>query len=182
MTLERDSSVVISSTLETPTDVVLTGFTGNKLDVIKAVQSITGLGLKEAKELVESAPVVISGSGLNSDEIQRLLEVAGGEVRLESGKPTLVNLLPDYELIFNQGNGVAFDQALQIELGLNGLVDELSALLASGDFFLGLEVVDSQGSGLYVLNSGLTQAVSEPASWSLLLLAVGLLLSRRGIR
>jgi len=40
-------------------DVVLTGFGGNKVAVIKAVRAITGLGLKEAKDAVESAPTTV---------------------------------------------------------------------------------------------------------------------------
>ncbi len=66
-------------------DVVLTGFGGNKIAVIKEVRSITGLGLKEAKEIVDEAPNTIK-EGLPKDEAEELkaqLEGAGGEVELK---------------------------------------------------------------------------------------------------
>lgn len=66
-------------------DVVLTGFGGNKIAVIKEVRSVTGLGLKEAKELVDEAPNTIK-EGLPKDEAEELksqLEGAGGEVELK---------------------------------------------------------------------------------------------------
>ena len=65
-------------------DVVLKGDGGKKINVIKAVREITGLGLKEAKELVESAPKAIK-EGLAKDEAEELktkLEEAGAEVEL----------------------------------------------------------------------------------------------------
>ena len=63
-------------------DVVLTSFGGNKVAVIKAVRTITGLGLKEAKELVEGVPKPIK-EGVpkdEADEIQKKIEEAGGQV------------------------------------------------------------------------------------------------------
>lgn len=65
-------------------DVVLKGDGGKKINVIKVVREITGLGLKEAKELVESAPKAIK-EGLSKDEAEELktkLEEAGAEVEL----------------------------------------------------------------------------------------------------
>ncbi len=66
-------------------DVVLEGFGDNKIAVIKAVREITGLGLKEAKELVESAPAPVQ-EGVAKDkaeEIKSTLEDAGAAVTLK---------------------------------------------------------------------------------------------------
>jgi large subunit ribosomal protein L7/L12 len=66
-------------------DVVLTDFGSNKIAVIKEVRAITGLGLKEAKELVESAPKPIK-EGASKDEaaeVQKKLEAAGAKVELK---------------------------------------------------------------------------------------------------
>ena len=66
-------------------DVVLTDFGGNKIAVIKEVRGITGLGLKEAKELVEGAPKAIK-EGVSKDEaaeVQKKLEAAGAKVELK---------------------------------------------------------------------------------------------------
>lgn len=66
-------------------DVVLTGVGGNKIQVIKEVRSITGLGLKEAKSLVDEAPNPVK-EGLardEADELKAQLEEAGAEVELQ---------------------------------------------------------------------------------------------------
>lgn len=66
-------------------DVVLTGFGDKKVGVIKAVRGITGLGLKEAKDLVEGAPTPVK-EGVSKDEAEELkkqLEEAGGSVELK---------------------------------------------------------------------------------------------------
>ena len=66
-------------------DVVLTGFGDKKVGVIKAVRGITGLGLKEAKDLVEGAPTAVK-EGVSKDEAEELkkqLEEAGGSVELK---------------------------------------------------------------------------------------------------
>jgi len=63
-------------------DVVLTSFGDKKIQVIKEIRGITGLGLKEAKELVEGAPTNIK-EGVPKDEaaeIQKKIEEAGGQV------------------------------------------------------------------------------------------------------
>ncbi|MBT8448716.1 MAG: 50S ribosomal protein L7/L12, partial [Gammaproteobacteria bacterium] len=52
-------------------DVMMTSFGGNKIAVIKAVRGITGLGLKEAKEMVESAPVAVK-EGIEKGEAEDL--------------------------------------------------------------------------------------------------------------
>ena len=66
-------------------DVVLTGFGDNKVAAIKAVRAITGLGLKEAKEAVESAPTVVkeAANKAEAEEIQKQLEEAGATVELK---------------------------------------------------------------------------------------------------
>jgi len=66
-------------------NVVLTSFGEKKVAVIKAVRSITGLGLKEAKDMVESADAVIKegASKAEAEEIQKQLEEAGASVELK---------------------------------------------------------------------------------------------------
>ncbi|MBT8099579.1 MAG: 50S ribosomal protein L7/L12 [Gammaproteobacteria bacterium] len=66
-------------------DVVLTGFGDAKVGVIKAVRTITGLGLKEAKDAVEGAPSTIkeAASKDEAEEIKKQLEEAGGTVELK---------------------------------------------------------------------------------------------------
>jgi large subunit ribosomal protein L7/L12 len=66
-------------------DVVMSSFGANKVSVIKAVRAITGLGLKEAKEMVESAPSTIkeAASKDESAEIKKTLEEAGATVELK---------------------------------------------------------------------------------------------------
>jgi large subunit ribosomal protein L7/L12 len=66
-------------------DVILTGDGGKKINVIKEVRAITGLGLTEAKTLVESAPKAVK-EGVNKDEAEKLkkqLEEAGATVELK---------------------------------------------------------------------------------------------------
>jgi large subunit ribosomal protein L7/L12 len=70
---------------KTEFDVILAGFGANKLGVIKAVREITGLGLKEAKELVEGAPKALK-EGVSKDEAESLkksLEEAGASVEIK---------------------------------------------------------------------------------------------------
>jgi large subunit ribosomal protein L7/L12 len=66
-------------------DVVLTSFGGNKVAVIKAVRTITGLGLKEAKDTVEGAPSPIKEGVAKgeAEEIKKQLEEAGASVELK---------------------------------------------------------------------------------------------------
>ena len=70
---------------KTEFDVVLAGFGSNKLGVIKAVREITGLGLKEAKELVESAPKTIKEgcSKADAEALKKQLEDAGASVEIK---------------------------------------------------------------------------------------------------
>lgn len=67
---------------KTEFDVVMTSFGSNKVNVIKVIRSITGLGLKEAKDMVESAPATVK-EGVSKDEaasIKKDLEEAGATV------------------------------------------------------------------------------------------------------
>ena len=70
---------------KTEFDVVMTSFGANKVAVIKAVRGATGLGLKEAKDVVEAAPKAIK-EGVSKDEAEALkkeLEEAGAEVEVK---------------------------------------------------------------------------------------------------
>lgn len=70
---------------KTEFDVMLTSFGEKKIQVIKAARSITGLGLSEAKKLVESAPVAIK-EGVSKDEAEKVkadLEAAGASVEIK---------------------------------------------------------------------------------------------------
>jgi len=70
---------------KTEFDVVLTSFGDKKVAVIKAVRTISGLGLKEAKDLVESAPAPIKEGvpKAEADDLQKQLEEAGASVDLK---------------------------------------------------------------------------------------------------
>jgi large subunit ribosomal protein L7/L12 len=70
---------------KTEFDVVMTSFGANKVAVIKAVRTITGLGLKEAKDAVEGAPSVIKegASKADAENFKKQLEEAGATVELK---------------------------------------------------------------------------------------------------
>ena len=70
---------------KTEFDVALTDMGSNKVSVIKAVRAITGLGLKEAKDKVESAPCVLKEgvSKEEADDFKKQLEEAGATVELK---------------------------------------------------------------------------------------------------
>src|SRR6478609_5762492 len=70
---------------KTEFDVILTGDGGKKINVIKEVRTITGLGLTEAKTLVESTPKAVK-EGVNKDEAEKIkkqIEEAGGTIELK---------------------------------------------------------------------------------------------------
>ena len=70
---------------KTEFDVILKSFGAKKLDVIKAVREITGLGLKEAKEMVEGAPKTVK-EGVSKEEaakIEEELKAAGADVEVK---------------------------------------------------------------------------------------------------
>ena len=66
-------------------DVIMTSFGENKVAVIKAIRAITGLGLKEAKEMVEGAPATVKEAAPKSEaeEIKKQLEEAGASTELK---------------------------------------------------------------------------------------------------
>ena len=66
-------------------DVVMTSFGDNKVGAIKAIRAITGLGLKEAKEMVEGAPATVKEGAPKdeAEEIKKQLEEAGAKVELK---------------------------------------------------------------------------------------------------
>ena len=70
---------------QTEFDVMMTSFGENKVAVIKAVRGITGLGLKEAKGMVEGAPVAVkeAASKDEAEEVKKTLEEAGAQVELK---------------------------------------------------------------------------------------------------
>jgi large subunit ribosomal protein L7/L12 len=70
---------------QTEFNVVLTGFGDKKVGVIKAVREATGLGLKEAKDLVEGAPAAVKEgvSKAEAEELKKKIEEAGGTVELK---------------------------------------------------------------------------------------------------
>ncbi len=70
---------------KTEFDVILTSFGDNKVSVIKAVRAITGLGLKEAKEVVEGAPSPLKegASKEEAEEMKTKLEEAGASVEIK---------------------------------------------------------------------------------------------------
>lgn len=75
----------VAAAAQTEFEVVLEGFGDKKLDVIKVIRTITGLGLKEAKELVEGAPKSVK-AGLpkeEADKIKKELEGAGATVKIK---------------------------------------------------------------------------------------------------
>ena len=66
-------------------DIILKAAGGSKLQVVKAVKELTGLGLKEAKEIVDSAPKAVK-EGVSKEEaegVKKALEDAGAEVELK---------------------------------------------------------------------------------------------------
>lgn len=87
------SSASVSQEIDAPSqseeksdyDIILESIGDKKINVIKEVKSITGLGLKEAKELVDSAPKSIKSSVMKAEaeEIKNKLEAAGAKVSLK---------------------------------------------------------------------------------------------------
>lgn len=70
---------------KTEFDVEMTSFGSNKIAVIKAIRAITSLGLKEAKEMVEKAPVIVK-EGVSKDDadaLKKQLEEAGASVEVK---------------------------------------------------------------------------------------------------
>ncbi len=78
-------AVAAAAEEKTEFDVVLTDAGANKINVIKEVRAITGLGLKEAKDLVEAAPKAVKEGAAKdeADKIKAQLEAAGAKVELK---------------------------------------------------------------------------------------------------
>lgn len=70
---------------KTEFDVILKGPGANKIQVIKVVRELTGLGLKEAKDLVDGAPKAVkeAASKADAEEIKKKLEAAGADVEVK---------------------------------------------------------------------------------------------------
>ena len=70
---------------QTEFDVVMTSFGANKVSVIKVVRGITGLGLKEAKDMVEGAPSTVKEAATKdeAEDVKKQLEEAGASVELK---------------------------------------------------------------------------------------------------
>lgn len=70
---------------KTEFDVVMKGIGGNKISVIKAIRAITSLGLKEAKDMVESAPVTVKEAVAKdeAENVKKQLEEAGADVEIK---------------------------------------------------------------------------------------------------
>ena len=70
---------------KTEFDVVLSSFGGNKVAVIKVVRAVTGLGLKEAKDMVEGAPSTVKEAAAKdeAEDIKKQLEEAGAAAELK---------------------------------------------------------------------------------------------------
>ncbi|HPQ96150.1 MAG: 50S ribosomal protein L7/L12 [Thiothrix sp.] len=70
---------------KTEFDIVMKSFGANKINVIKVIRAITGLGLKEAKDMVEGVPSTVKegASKTEADDIKKQLEEAGAEVELK---------------------------------------------------------------------------------------------------
>jgi large subunit ribosomal protein L7/L12 len=70
---------------QTEFDVVMTSFGANKVPVIKVVRALTGLGLKEAKDLVESSPAAIKEGATKgeAEDVKKQLEEAGASVEIK---------------------------------------------------------------------------------------------------
>ena len=66
-------------------DVVMSSFGGNKVAVIKVVRAVTGLGLKEAKEMVEGSPSTVKEAATKdeAEDIKKQLEEAGAQIELK---------------------------------------------------------------------------------------------------
>ena len=70
---------------QTEFDVILTGFGDKKVNVIKVVRALTGLGLKEAKDLVEGVPAAVKEAvnKAEADDVKKQLEEAGATVEIK---------------------------------------------------------------------------------------------------
>ena len=79
------AGAAVAAEEKTEFDVILTGFGAEKIQVIKVVRAITGLGLKEAKDLVEGAPKPIKEAASKDEaaDIKKKIEEVGGTVEIK---------------------------------------------------------------------------------------------------
>ena len=79
------ASDAVAAEEQTEFDVVMSSFGANKVSVIKAVRTITGLGLKEAKDMVEGVPATVKegASKDEAEEVKKQLEEAGAAVDIK---------------------------------------------------------------------------------------------------
>ena len=85
VTAARDGVEALAKLRDHEFDLVLTGFGDNKIAVIKVVRAATGLGLKEAKDLVEGVPKPLK-QGVSKDDAEKLkkeVEAAGGTAEIK---------------------------------------------------------------------------------------------------
>jgi large subunit ribosomal protein L7/L12 len=80
-----DAGAAVVAEEQTEFDVVMSSFGANKVSVIKAVRTITGLGLKEAKDMVEGVPATVKegASKDEAEEVKKQLEEAGAAVEIK---------------------------------------------------------------------------------------------------
>jgi large subunit ribosomal protein L7/L12 len=78
-------AAAVAAEEKTEFDVILTGFGSNKIQVIKVVREVTGLGLKEAKDLVEGVPKPLKEAVAKKDaeELKKKVEEAGGTAEIK---------------------------------------------------------------------------------------------------
>ena len=169
----------------TPTgyDVVLKLAGANKIAIIKLVRELTGLGLTEAKQLVDDAPSVIKVNASRSDALamQQALQDGGATVELTpigtgtAGHGPIVlppgstGIVPGIEVGFEYQDPSA-TPPLQLTLDLDIAFTDLLAAWQDRQFLLGLEVTDAAGvSDLYLADLAAPPAlVSEPPTLALL--------------
>jgi ribosomal protein L7/L12 len=194
LALLLDGSVLLQVNLPlaeaiTAYDVLLTDAGASKLAVVKVVKDLTGLGLKEAKDLVDSAPAVVlrSPDQASADAVKQLLVDAGASVVL-NGIGGLVSrpfTLPGggrqidagLELVFDY-RGNSSNPDLLLTLPLAGSFQELLGTGAAPRFRMGLEISSATGSDLYLLSS-MPTPMPEPQAWLMLMAGLSLVLAAR---
>jgi large subunit ribosomal protein L7/L12 len=116
-------------------DLVLTSFNNNKIGVIKAVREISGLGLKEAKELVDNPPSVVKVAltRATAEQLKRQIEAAGGSAKFggESHGAESPHAADNSDSGTANANG-AISRA--------NIVNALSAFKEEDDFFIGADI------------------------------------------
>lgn len=143
---------------------------GAKLSVVKVVKELTGLGLKESKDLVDNSPSVIDLPHIEMETAAKRLMEAGADITIASS----VLFKPNIEVLYNY-HQTATDSPTDLLLGLENNFDDFSKLFATGEISLGVEVRGNNGKELYV--SRYISKIPEPSSLALFLIS-GLFLFR----